>query len=286
MHEEDATANETTAETITKEEKVKSSLSIQPCMINGGLDSEGREKAGVDLDHQLANESQLYDQLVQLKPLKSKSFKSSTSICLNVKETPSSSSNGEKPSQQNGQLSSFTMNLTPNQTASSTFINLNNNNNNKTNGSTTTTPTTSTNSPVTSKLSVRFSESLPVNSVNGLNGAPKIITNGSMRLNRAPDSSDSKHGALFNNNNTNDSTFMINQNNKFGSCKSTSVVIPRRNSSFIQSNAGLINDHGMIFTNGTSNHHQPYSTNNGNTTSVTATSANAPRRVSLSVTDL
>jgi hypothetical protein len=336
------------------DEKVKSSISVQPCMSLETQESSPPTSTG-NYQHDpqpQTNETHLYEQLSQLKPLKSKSFKSSTSICLNIKETQptttitSSSTPSEQQTNNDASSSSFhhqpcninscSMLITPStqnnadnnladnkssfptsNNSSTTYISLNGNNcANLVNGS-------KNNGPA--KMSVRFSDALPIlinrnivhhhnhsnNNQPSIANKPKILTNGSMQpttktessLNSSTSSNGSETASnsssstsisfttnqqlnggeatskqQLGNNNTNNNNSNVEFENTPGitlkmSSASSSVVIPRRNSSFVpSSSAHLIAKFNQAAS--------------ANANSNAPGSSTAPRRVSLSVTDL
>ena len=96
MHEEDLSASGGEESSSSNDSIDSSSATPSIASVNNSFSSLEPTKAiSNEVESQVKSEFQLYEQLNQLKPLKSsKSFKTSTSICLNVKEiTPQPGSN-------------------------------------------------------------------------------------------------------------------------------------------------------------------------------------------------
>lgn len=284
VHEEDLTSTEDTSKSTdssnsSANKTAITSLSVQPFVSSTVEADSSNEKADKP-------ENQLYEQLSQLKPLRSKSFKSSTSICLNV--TPQSAAETN--------IMSSSMIITPSKSISDNEININNEKNEI---CLTVQPPEPLNKSE-AKLNVRFSDSpttqLLKNEVttkvfNPASETYKLISfnkNGSsdeaklnhIRLDNCNDKIQNENSAetliskscLEINCNTNEtnkleqsasnSLFINELNNGKSNTNNKSVstmVIPRRNSALI-----------------------PTSSNSALSSSI----SNAPRRVSLSVTDL
>lgn len=220
-------------------------------------------------------ETQLYEQLTQLKPLKSKSFKSSTSICLNIKEVSPSSEHRLSeniPARSQPSNISTSMIITPNQipdelsfnppsqACSSAYVNLASNKNS-------TGP----------KLSVRFSDSPPVSINRTILNKSKIITNGSMQSKLG-----NKSESLSSEGSNSSSSTSISYSSE---SKSDTISENKISSSNQELNSG--NEIGNNKTSCLSTVLVTRRQNSNNSVVATSSSCSAaPRRISLSVTDL